>query len=105
MNTIPTIAEMRKAGHKVRVIHYRNAFRHNTYDGVKINKLFIYSKNNRNIPADFYLDQCGGATTIDITTNSGADIKTSSRCHLNDNYNRKTGIMKAIAKIRNKLTV
>lgn len=72
MNT--SIANLRRSGYKVRVLHSRLK----TYTKKMDGESFEYSAK-------------GGNTTIEITTPEGLNIIGTAQCSMVDNWNRKIG--------------
>ncbi len=89
-----TIHELRKAGNKVRVTHYR----------------YPVGVNNELLPS-FHLKDYGtliapkgGKTVIEVTTPEGLNFQSEATCSLKDAFNRKLGIIKCLGRLQKYLT-
>jgi hypothetical protein len=93
IRNVPSIEELRAAGHKVRVYHARK-FHCGGYDSP-------YVLSRREMERIDYVDiDCkGGYTRIDVTTLSGKDYSAKFNVPVDRNFNRKLGIRVCIGKI------
>ncbi len=105
-----TIHELRKAGNKVRVTHYRYL-----HEDIK-----HWEETNRFEPPAMFQDRLkpakhlkefnepigakGGKTTIEITTPKGENFAAEVFCHPKDAFNRKLGIIKCLGRLQKYLT-
>ena len=97
-----TVHNLRKAGYKVRVIHYR----YYKADSVVGSAILLSKKELKEIaPCDnrFILLPRGGKTAVEITTPSGANTFGESICSRKDGFNRKLGLKIAINRALAKL--
>ena len=84
MNT--SIADLRRCGYKVRVIHSRPKITTKRMDG----ESFEYSAK-------------GGNTIIEITTPEGLNAIGTAQCSVKDNWNRKVGNQIALGRALTKI--
>ena len=114
MKTVPTVHELRRQGYKVRVTHVRKFHRFDPQTGKKeqfyapfqSNK---FTKNHPDSPLiaekekyeEFFLSIKGGETIVEIAF-AGKEVgKGVSVCSEEDNYVKKYGVKKALAKALN----
>jgi hypothetical protein len=92
IRNVPSIEELRAAGHKVRVYHAR-VF--SVYNGHH-----LLSKREMERIDEYAMIYCkGGYTRIDVTTLSGKDYSAKFNVPADRNFNRKLGIRVCIGKI------
>ena len=83
----PTVYQLRKAGHKVRVIHERYV------KDIHEPKLIA----TRDIHG-YTIAGKGGKTTVQITTNSGIALEGIAECSQLDSFDRKKGLNIAVGR-------
>ena len=88
-----TIHSLRKAGNKVRVTHFRM-----TLDGRLQPRRLFTNDSVKTKGHNPYLTPKGGKTLIEITTPDGLELVGEAHCSLEDNFNRKYGINKALGR-------
>lgn len=99
IKNVPTIEDLRRSGHKVRVYHARvYTLRSELTDDVYH---VVQSKREFNaIPDDeYHIQSHGGYTRIDITTMSGSEYTAKFNVPSNKQFNRKLGIRVCLGKI------
>lgn len=69
-----TVAQLRKSGYKVRVLH------------------------SRNTDPDGTISCMGGRTTVEITTPDGRDLSGSSKCRDDEKYCKRMGVEIALGR-------
>lgn len=77
-----TVAELRRSGYKVRVIHIRND-----------NPAHYYMNAD---PSPYHPK--GGETVVEITTPDKNNLIGVAVCHPRDNYNKKMGVKIAVGR-------
>lgn len=98
-----TVEGIRKAGHKIAVMHYRWAL----YSRHRVETLYGYIEEPPiAVPASFLRRSLeytvfpnGGYTHIAITTKDGKDIRLSSACSPEDIFCYKAGVQKALQRL------
>jgi hypothetical protein len=111
MKKVPTVHELRQKGFKVRVTHVRKFLRFDPQTGKKeqFYHPFQSSKFVKNHPdssllserdkyKEFYLSCKGGETIVEIALNGKELGKGVAVCSEDDNYVKKYGVRKAVAK-------
>jgi hypothetical protein len=106
MKNIPTVHELRKAGYKVKVGHFRNFFKYNPQTGKKTSVYNILFSEWKESYSDFYLNTKGGRTLVTIKPpNSSEEYEGSIECSIEEryvkNFGTKRAIARALAKIKN----
>lgn len=86
-----TIANLRKAGHKVRVHHERPKC-WSLPPGLDFTWLDDYSL------IKFHINNLGGSTTVTIDTLCGSHYEGKAVCSAEDNYNKKVGVQIALGR-------
>lgn len=104
-----TVAALRKAGNKVRVIHMRRFVP--DLRPVPLKPFFDRSSPGdfavgRDVPiavVKFKVSSIGGVTVVQLTTNKGKNYEAESRANStpghSDCYNKKSGVKKCLARI------
>ncbi len=87
MSTTPSVKDLRAAGNKVRVYHYRRCRGDNN---------LIPRKDFEK--GDVNMDTKGGKTTVEIACPNGQTLVGEALCSKNDNFNRKRGLYIAVAR-------
>ena len=75
-----TVHDLRKAGYKVRVLHFRN-------------------QDDRSLYA---VHPKGGETVVQVTTPEGFNYESSARCSDKDLYNKRIGVKVALGRMFSK---
>ena len=97
MKVIPTVHQLRARKFRVTVNHFRNFFRYCTHTGRR--KTVQVSWHQRTAEYDdYHLDPQGGRTEVTFLDHNNNQYRGVSECSVGDLYNRKTGVMKAVAK-------
>lgn len=97
----PTVYELRKKGHKVRVLHLRKFICFCNITGVKLIRYAKYTKPLTTITKDnntYFFHPTGGKTIIEITTTGGNDYTGVALCSDKETYNKKLGVKIALAR-------
>lgn len=111
MKTVPTVHQLRREGYKVRVTHVRKFLRFDPQTGKK-HQFFApfqsnkFSKNHPESPLvaekekyeEFFLSCKGGETIVEIAFGGREIGKGVASCSEHDNYVKKYGVKKALAK-------
>lgn len=84
------VAELRKAGWKVRVSHYRFYL---TDWGLELLHRSQLSEFD-----DIPPEPRGGETVVELLSPQGMEAIGVARCNQSDNYNRRYGVMKALGR-------
>jgi hypothetical protein len=105
-----TIHDLRRAGYKVYVDHYRYFIEDVTCDYIFTDKIRKRTKTHKipvlkkysmsTITKDRKKDVFarGGETVVTITTNAGT-FSSNVHCSIDDNYNKKEGASQALTKL------
>lgn len=85
-NSIPSVCELRRAGYKVRVSHFRNV--------VYGNSLWAFERvtkvdKKRGVFAKIL--EHGGETQVEVTNRDGKTFNAVARCSNQDAFNRRLG--------------
>jgi hypothetical protein len=80
----PTVQSLRKAGNKVRVIHYRAVSKRKLLPAKEVDPTILKPK--------------GGKTVVDITTPDGKELTGEAVCSNKDSFNRKMGLAIAVGR-------
>ena len=95
-----TVADLRRAGLKVRVTHKRQYFCYNPYNGKK--QVLLCSRTEFDQPRDpkdyMWFDPKGGETHVEVRLTDGRELFGIAHCSEKDTYNRRYGVMKALAR-------
>lgn len=109
-----TIHDLRRAGYKVHVDHYRYFIENVDCDYILTDKIRNRTRSNKvpvlkkysmsNISKDRKKDVFarGGETVVTITTKDGI-FSARVHCSIDDNYNKKEGTSQALTKLLSKL--
>jgi hypothetical protein len=99
MKSIPTVYELRKKGWKVRIGHHRIYYRFDPRTGKKSQESFLKAEQEQYHP-DWYLQATGGITSVQVKIPSYKEEEFIGYavCSFEEQYNRKTGIKKALAR-------
>ena len=85
-----TIANLRKAGHKVGVRHERQcSWRIPSVTDAELNGLTLPSRS---------INPVGSSTTVTIDTLCGSHYEGKAVCSVEDNYNKKVGVQIALGR-------
>lgn len=84
---VPSIVDLRRAGYKVRVSHFRNVYSPYCYIP-SLERVTKIGKKNR---VFFYILEHGGETHIELTNRDGKTFTAMARCSDKDAFNRKVG--------------
>lgn len=76
-----TVHDLRKAGYKVRVLHFR--------------------RRDERFLNDVYLPK-GGETVLQVTTPEGYNYESRARCSDKERYNKRVGVQIALGRMFNK---
>lgn len=99
----PTVYDLRKQGHKVRVLHLRQYTCFCNITGIKLTQYAKYDKLRPSptllqTDRNYFFHPNGGKTVIEITTISGNDYVGVSVCSDKETYNKKLGVRIALAR-------
>jgi hypothetical protein len=97
MKVIPTVHQLRTRTFRVTVNHFRNFFRYCSRTGKRENVQVSWHQRTAEYD-DYFLDPRGGRTEVTFLDRDGNQYRGVSECSAGDLYNRKTGVMKAVAK-------
>lgn len=99
MKNIPSVHELRKAGFAVKMSHHRRFFRFDPFTGKKHTVTVPFHIKTESFN-DYFLDPMGGETHVIITKKDSNEegVLAHSVCSVNDHYNRKVGMKKALAR-------
>lgn len=100
IRNVPSIEELREAGHKVRVYHARwfraNGWVEHGDTHILMSKTEMQDRED----CDYHTLLCyGGYTRIDVTTMSGKEYSAKFNVPAGHNFNRKRGIRACIGRI------
>ena len=111
MKTVPTVHELRRQGYKVRVTHVRKFLKFDSRTGKKQEFLAPFQSNkfSKNHPdsqlilekqkyEEFFLSCKGGETIVEVAFGGRELGRGVSICSEQDNYVKKYGVKKALAK-------
>lgn len=93
-----TIKELRQAGNKVRVTHYRCIYM--PYERAlemmpqRVIKEMVGGENFGK-----YITPNGGMVTVEVTAPDGKEYKAEAKCSLKDNYDKKLGVKIALGRL------
>lgn len=90
-----TVEEIRKAGNKVRVTHYRYV---NSHPRMLLPMYVIRQNNLQDL-----IDARGGLTTVEVVTSNGAIYNSVAECSKNDVFNTKEGVRVALERALSEL--
>lgn len=94
MKKIPTIEELRKSGHRVRVQRVRPYFIER--------RLWQFDDSTARLNGvKSFVYHCGGTTTVHIRKPDGTEVRGTSECLINEPFVRKVGTEIAIARALN----
>lgn len=101
---LPTIHQLRKAGYKVKISHYRYSNRYSdpvvfTAEQrfpIFLNLITRQAKKDREFA---YISGKGGETVLSLKTPVGNEIVSHAKCSLKDSFNRKLGIRICIGRL------
>lgn len=94
---LPTIHDLRKAGQKVRISHFRHVIRaDDKRDGAFFCRVTKEDKKNRRYNS---ILAKGGITQIWLTKQDGRSFMAESRCSEQDAFNRRLGIRIALGRL------
>ncbi len=96
-SSIPTVAELRKQGYKVRVFHRRRKVNVAGMIPGEFRGVFKELIDGNLVPAYLTANK-GGATRVEITSPTGENLVGESKCSRSDMYCKKDGVKKAIAR-------
>jgi hypothetical protein len=102
----PTVEQLRKAGHKVRIIHQRYKFQ----DIKKVEKLMAKGTKLRDLPKipsyprreiidSNDISAKGGLTIIELTTPQRLNYRAEAACFIKDSFNRKLAVKICLGRI------
>lgn len=95
----PTIAELRRAGYKVRVI-IKRVYKY--VRGGSLHKIVTSSKRVLETlteqEARHGLQNSGGSIKVEVRAPDGREVFGESFCHPNDNFNRRAGRTEALGR-------
>lgn len=100
----PTVYDLRKQGHKVRVLHLRKYVAFCSITGIKLTQYVKYDKlqPSPTLHVDgnikYFFHPNGGKTIIEVTTVSGNDYVGVAVCSDKETYNKKLGVRIALAR-------
>ena len=94
MKTLPTIAELRQQGNKVKVLHFRYPTKNS--DLVPIRDMQI--ETEKGWKYQFNPEERGGKTEIFITTKDGKELHGEALCSKKENFSRKLGLRISLAR-------
>ncbi len=97
----PTVYDLRKKGHKVRVLHLRKFVCFCNITGIKLTHYARYTKPQTVLTLDkntYYFHPNGGKTVIEVTTTGGNDYIGTAVCSDKETYNKKLGVKIALAR-------
>ena len=97
MKLIPTVHQLRTQTFRVTVNHFRNFFRYCSRTGKRETAQVSWHQRTAEYE-DYFLDPRGGRTEVTFLDRDGNQYRGVSECSAEDLYNRKTGVMKAVAK-------
>jgi hypothetical protein len=99
MNPIPSVKELRKAGNKIRIQHFRY-IGHAGGEGLIVGNCYPEKtiRANNNGTGAMYMSPRGGVTVMEFTPVGGNPIETKAFCCNSDNFNRKVGVLKCLAR-------
>ncbi len=97
MKVIPTVHQLRTRTFRVTVNHFRNFFRYCSRTGKRETAQVSWHQRTAEYE-DYFLDPRGGRTEVTFLDRDGNQYRGVSECSAEDLYNRKTGVMKAVAK-------
>ena len=97
MKVIPTVHQLRTRNFRVTVNHFRNFFRYCAKTGKRVAVQVSWHQRTAEYD-DYFLDPQGGRTEVTFLDPAGNQYRGVSECSVEDLYNRKTGVMKAVAK-------
>jgi hypothetical protein len=97
MKVIPTVHQLRTRTFRVTVNHFRNFFRYCSRTGKRVDVQVSWHQRTAEYD-DYFLDPRGGRTEVTFLDRDGNQYRGVSECSAEDLYNRKTGVMKAVAK-------
>lgn len=97
MKIIPTVQQLRQNNFKVTVNHFRTFYKYCSRTGKRQEVQVSWHQRTAEYD-DYHLDACGGRTEVYILDPQGNQYRGKSECSVFDLYNRKIGVMKAVAK-------
>lgn len=97
MKQVPTVQQLRKAGFKVTVKHYRDFFTHCSRTGTRKTVQISWLHRSEEYK-DYHLDARGGRTEVQFLDPNGGQYFGVSYCSVAERYCKKVGVLKAMAR-------
>ena len=97
MKIIPTVQQLRQNNFKVTVNHYRTFYKYCAKTGKRLEVQVSWHQRTAEYD-DYFLDARGGRTEVFVLDHQGVQHHGRSDCSAGDLYDRKIGVMKALAK-------
>lgn len=96
-DSVPSICDLRRAGYKVRVSHFRNIPVGQLFDSVSLMRVTKIDKKKRMFEN---ILEHGGETQIEITNRDGKTFNAVAQCSNKDAFNRKLGNHICLARLK-----